>query len=579
MADLPDAPAGEARDAPRRLFAALWVASAVLLLAWVGRPPVERNQEARVLETARQMLGTGWRGWMVPLLNGEPRLKKPPLAYWLTASSYKVFGVSEGAGRVPAVLAGWLTLAVTFAAARRLFGEHAALVAAACLLGSYLFFRYTRLAETDPPATLFVTVAIYATLRASGPIVSTTGATPVGAVGRAIWFHVAAAATAGAVLAKGGPAVFPALFLVGWAVASRRWRILWEFIRCGAPLTLALLALPWFIYVGRVTPVAAVLGDEVNVVVTGVDHGLPAYMYAPLLLLGPVPWTPVAIAGVVAAVASLRPRRRGASPSPTSSDPGLGPPAMPLRALIVWLLAVLVPLLLIGNKQFHYLLPAMPPLMILAAWAIDHAAGPRPGANVLGTVTRRLLTWTGVAAMAAAAAFPLVGFLERKHVHPSDFAMTAVLASAAVLVALAGKWGGARAAVVAGAGAFALIAAAGEAWWLPTVRAWDMRLVAREVAARYGDGPYCFYGANDSLPLRFYLRKTIPRYETPQALERAATENDNLVVIAQTKSSGRKPAPAPPPGFVPAGEPLLRRDQVFAFYRYGARGPSSSTTR
>ncbi|HWP40469.1 MAG TPA: hypothetical protein VNL70_06040, partial [Tepidisphaeraceae bacterium] len=56
--------------------AALWVFAAVVLLAALGQAPLTRTQEARVLETARQMLGTGPRGWLLPQLNEQPRLKK-----------------------------------------------------------------------------------------------------------------------------------------------------------------------------------------------------------------------------------------------------------------------------------------------------------------------------------------------------------------------------------------------------------------------------------------------------------------------------------------------------------------------
>jgi hypothetical protein len=66
-----------------RLVVALWIGSGVILLAALGRPQITRSQEARVLETARQMLGNGWRAWLLPTLNGEPRLKKPPLSYVL----------------------------------------------------------------------------------------------------------------------------------------------------------------------------------------------------------------------------------------------------------------------------------------------------------------------------------------------------------------------------------------------------------------------------------------------------------------------------------------------------------------
>ncbi len=51
---------------------------------------------------------------------GGPRFQKPILAYWLTLASYKAFGVSELSSRLPFLLVGAATLAVTASLARRL---------------------------------------------------------------------------------------------------------------------------------------------------------------------------------------------------------------------------------------------------------------------------------------------------------------------------------------------------------------------------------------------------------------------------------------------------------------------------
>jgi 4-amino-4-deoxy-L-arabinose transferase-like glycosyltransferase len=95
------------------IILALWIAALPLLLFGLGTPVVQRTQEARVLETAREMLDSrDWRQWMIPRLNGQVRLQKPPLAYWVAAGSIKVLGVNDFAGRLPFALAGWLTIAV-----------------------------------------------------------------------------------------------------------------------------------------------------------------------------------------------------------------------------------------------------------------------------------------------------------------------------------------------------------------------------------------------------------------------------------------------------------------------------------
>src|SRR5438132_1349654 len=86
---------------PPRVLFALWVLSGALLLLFLSSAPVQRTQEARVLETAREMLGKDARDWIIPKLNGQIRLRKPPIAYWLSAVSFKLFGISAAAGRIP----------------------------------------------------------------------------------------------------------------------------------------------------------------------------------------------------------------------------------------------------------------------------------------------------------------------------------------------------------------------------------------------------------------------------------------------------------------------------------------------
>ena len=91
-----------------RHYRRLWlvaVALAALTCLWrLDALPVRRTQEVRVVETAREMLASG--DWLLPRLNGELRLQKPPLAYWLTAASYRASGrVDEFTARLPAALA------------------------------------------------------------------------------------------------------------------------------------------------------------------------------------------------------------------------------------------------------------------------------------------------------------------------------------------------------------------------------------------------------------------------------------------------------------------------------------------
>src|SRR5580704_3637006 len=59
--------------------------------------------EGRYAEIPREMLERG--DWIVPYLQGEPYLDKPPLLYWLVMLSYQVFGISDAAARLVPALA------------------------------------------------------------------------------------------------------------------------------------------------------------------------------------------------------------------------------------------------------------------------------------------------------------------------------------------------------------------------------------------------------------------------------------------------------------------------------------------
>ena len=97
----------------------LLLAALAIFLPMLGRKDIVTSHEARVAQTARQMAASGWpwratevsvpvvglidepsnkrlgplpgRGqqhvnpWLVPVLNGQIRLQKPPLPYWCSA--------------------------------------------------------------------------------------------------------------------------------------------------------------------------------------------------------------------------------------------------------------------------------------------------------------------------------------------------------------------------------------------------------------------------------------------------------------------------------------------------------------
>ena len=94
--------------------------------------PLLEPEESRYAELPRQMLETG--SWIVPTLDGQPYLDKPPLLYWLIATSYQLFGVSVPVARFVPSLVAALTIWVIYRWGQAVAGIGVGIVSAAILI-------------------------------------------------------------------------------------------------------------------------------------------------------------------------------------------------------------------------------------------------------------------------------------------------------------------------------------------------------------------------------------------------------------------------------------------------------------
>ena len=97
--------------------------------------------------------------WLTPHAPDELQLNKPPLTYWLIGASYRLFGASYGAPRLPSVLAAIGVLAIVYLLGMWRYGNRAGLISAATLASSYLFVSFARMAMSDMLLTFCVTAA------------------------------------------------------------------------------------------------------------------------------------------------------------------------------------------------------------------------------------------------------------------------------------------------------------------------------------------------------------------------------------------------------------------------------------
>jgi hypothetical protein len=155
-------------------IAAVFCASLLLLGYGAGRAgiatayvdPVAKIQaqdEATYAASSLRMAAHG--SWMTPRFLGRYALYKPPLLYWLAASSIKILGHRALALRAPSILAGAATVTLVFAWLSASMTLEAALAGACLLLSSHLFFVLSRVGIMDALLTFWIAAAMYALAR------------------------------------------------------------------------------------------------------------------------------------------------------------------------------------------------------------------------------------------------------------------------------------------------------------------------------------------------------------------------------------------------------------------------------
>ena len=130
--------------------------AAALLAPGLGRAPFDDPGEGQHAEIAREMLGGSW---LTLRLNGVRYFDKPPLLYWLTAISFSLFGLTEGAARLAPLLGALLAVGATAVLGVRLLGPAGGALAGLALLSCALFAAFARYVR---PESLFVAAIAWA---------------------------------------------------------------------------------------------------------------------------------------------------------------------------------------------------------------------------------------------------------------------------------------------------------------------------------------------------------------------------------------------------------------------------------
>jgi hypothetical protein len=363
--------------------------TAAAFLTFLGRRDIVTSHEARVVQTARKMSAAGWpwhatratvpavrlvnradldnalrldpdpnapplkvNPWLIPVLNDEIRLQKPPLPYWCAAVLFKLFNQDwhpATARLIPAILGALATLLI-YHLARQTLGRRFEIPAAFVWISTYFIPDEYRHAMADPYLAFFSLLGLWAWIRVSIPAASSGQALrrpssilvfymaiALGflAKGPIIFIHLAIPITLYHLLKKRHPPTSIRLHLLGIAI-------------------FAAITLPWPLYVLRHIPNAKDVWwyESAGEIAGNEENTRPWWFYLPQLFLISLPWTPLLFLAL--------PRRRVGR---TFLSALTRPSAFPL----LWYALAILAFSIVQQKKNAYLLPAAPAQTLLIA--------------------------------------------------------------------------------------------------------------------------------------------------------------------------------------------------------------------
>ncbi|MGP8260716.1 MAG: ArnT family glycosyltransferase [Acidobacteriaceae bacterium] len=294
-------------------------------------------------------------GTVTPILYGHPWLEKPALYYWRAMTSFKEFGVSDWAARLPSASYAFLLIAMVFVHMLR-FRPGGQLDAALITASSVAIIGFARGASTD--------------MQMAAPLC-------VGMLGWYAWYETGSKYWlfdlyffgAVATLAKGPIALFLALCIILLFVGLRKeWSVLGRTIWIPGVLTYLAMVLPWYIAVQRENPTFVekfFVEHNLERFATNLyEHRQPFWYYLAVMLIGLMPWTVIAMRALVDAIgASINEWKARLNPKCYLGLPRTGD-AFP-EFLVLWALFPIVFFTFSKSKLPGYILPSIPPLTIL----------------------------------------------------------------------------------------------------------------------------------------------------------------------------------------------------------------------
>lgn len=307
--------------------------------------------EGRTGQIVKEMIKTG--DWVIPHLNYEPRLTKPPLYFWSAAVTSVVFNdgnVTEWTARLPAAVSAMLVVIMTFCMGRRLYNDKIGLFSALMLGTSYSFFWQGRQAALDMMLVMFVTATVmFFVYGLTAP-----------AHRKKYFYWLMHLSCALAVMTKGPVGIFvPWLGILTYLIWTKQLKELKHMQWIAALILFVLIIAPWLIAVkSRITSSFMVFYHEtVTRYTSAFDHRRPFYYFIIRYPLYILPWG----IGVPFALWDMIKNKT----------------VQPYRFAVSFIFPAFIFFSLCGSKRSYYLIPLYPYTMFMIAVFIRRSSAVR----------------------------------------------------------------------------------------------------------------------------------------------------------------------------------------------------------
>lgn len=326
------------------------------VFAFQGSRGIFESTEGRYADVAYVMLKTG--DWVHPKLNIEqPHWTKPPLYYWTTALSMKMFGLNTFAVRFVGAFAFLLSILLVFRLGKIFVPRRpwlAGIVYATCIMP----FGASNAVSTDGLLGLFETAAMTCLVLLFFDSLSGKKRFFLSLASSAFWGL--------AFLTKGTPALLPMLGVGLFLVLDRKARSSIKIRNLiSGILVFIIVGMAWFFIVTRETPglLTYFLRDEVvNRVASAQFKRNPGFwggfiVYLPTLLVGCLPWTYYIFRGIYHSAKKAPQKLKDGDIASKQKD----------LFLLFWFLVPLLVFFVADSRLPLYIQPLFVPLALLGS--------------------------------------------------------------------------------------------------------------------------------------------------------------------------------------------------------------------